>query len=153
MKLAVKVKRWLDDARPRAMTMVVLGVSYRDAIAQLMFFYTRSLIAIHGQRDKATAVMQVQRDVVCKYSKPPKNDLTAAALAAADSWASELANAGATFREAFFVFKRVLMESAIERAEGNRAEAARMLKVHRNTMWGSIPRSPREIWPLKKVSK
>ena len=150
-RLSAKVKGWLDDARPRALAMIEQRAKYHDALAWLMFFYTRATIARFGRARKAAMAMQVVGPgIVRRYSKPPSAELSPGAMNCAEQWSASLSAGAATFREALFVFKLSLMQTAIEQAGGSRADAAKMLGVHRNTLWQKMPNSPADIWPLKK---
>jgi DNA-binding NtrC family response regulator len=153
MKVSSQVKAWLSDSRPRARKLVTEEASYRDAMAELMFFYSRAMVAKLGKPVKAAPVMGVGTECVRKYTRPPKIELTMESRMTAQAWAVVLAGENATFREAMFVFRCTLIEAAIELADGNRGAAARMLKVHRNTMWQKLPSSPAEIWPTDKKGK
>jgi DNA-binding NtrC family response regulator len=149
MNLSDQVARWLVDAERKAAALATLKTPYHDAVNELMFFYTRALVAkCGGSKRKAGVAAQVHDKTVGRAVTPKNGRLAPAAKTIAEAWATGLANEGATYSEAMFVFKRTILLAAITATKGNRLEASRNLQVHRNTVW-RIPQSPDEMRPAR----
>lgn len=140
-----KHEQWLKQGAEHAARILQEQPTYASANEGLMFYYARKVIVLHGGNAYEAGQVVGVDDAVLKsrirevQSRGMK--LSPTAQQECETWATLLAMEGATYREAVFIFTRSLMEVAIEQAGGNRCEAARRLKVHRNTAW-RIPDKP-----------
>ena len=138
-----RYQAWLSDGRIHAEVMLSCGASYADAIAALRFFYGRKRLELARGSYREMAMdtgvaIDTARQLCRRY---PKGKLTYDALRQAALWSGGMAIHRVQYRYAIFVWTRCLLLTAITRAKGNRLQASRLLKVHRNTMW-RIPDSP-----------
>jgi predicted DNA-binding protein (UPF0251 family) len=131
-------ERWLE-----------LGTEHAAILLNQKSSYFRKALAMYGGKAaKAGRALEVSADIIRRNLKRANRaglaSLTSAAQLECERWATLLAVNGARYREALFVFNRSLFMTAIAQADGNHCEAARRLKIHRNTIW-RIPKSPRAV--------
>lgn len=147
-ELSENVQRWMKQGVLRAQGLIGMGGKYRSTMQHLLFFYARAMFSIHGTREKTAKAMGI-RYLQENWSTPPTStDLNPELIEAAKDWAVDLAKAGATCREATFVFRISLFRAAIDLAKGNRGEASRTLGVHRNTLWQKVITNPEKVQAL-----
>lgn len=137
-------EQWLNLGASHAAILLNEKASYYAAIDGLMFYYARKAVVMHGGKASiAGRAVQVTGSILAgRLRSAGQLELTQAAQQECERWATLLALNGAKYQEALFVFSRALMVTAIEQCQGNHCEAARRLKVHRNTTW-KVPRRPR----------
>lgn len=122
------------------------NASYENMRKALAFYYARKLFVLFsGSTVKAAAIAGVSRQ---SFRRLMLDTVAATRIRGienyAEQWGSWMAKEGASYRECLFVFSASLLRSAISRCNGNRRQAARMLKAHRNSMF-KIPLSPADI--------
>jgi hypothetical protein len=143
--VAAKYDARIAAGRQAVEPLIRAGVGYKGAIAVLAFYYCRKQIALHygSMTDAAAAAgmtWHCMRDRIDARAASGPASLPGGTI---EAWAAQLAADGLNYREATFIFKRTLLLTAIAIYGGNRVEAARRLKVHRNTTIPSrIPVAP-----------
>jgi hypothetical protein len=131
--------------------MLECGATYKVSLRALRFYFVRvALVRGSGKFVPTAAALGTSPGSLRIMAKPVvlrpgEIALTSSAKINAERWATHLATEDATlkYREALFIWSRSLLLAAIDRAKGNRMEASRKLKVHRNVLW-RVPSSPEQ---------
>lgn len=127
------------DSRAKAVEMVRRRVGYYEGITALAFYFIRKLVAMHGGNiaDVAREMDVAPKTVRATLQLQPLLG-GMEALHVAEAWATRLAAEGATYRQATQLFRRSLIDAAIEVCGGNKHAAARRLRIHVNTIKNAI---------------
>ena len=137
---------WLEAGRVFAERMIAERSTYASGRAALQFYFSRKSVELaQGSSVRAAGRIDVRPETLRKFlvTRGGVFGLKPDAQRQAEFWASSLAIHGAQYREALFTWNRCLLLAAIHYCNGNHLAAARLLDVHRNTVW-RIPDSPEQ---------
>lgn len=125
-----------NSASEEAAVIVRERVGYADArVAFTQALLDIAVAAAKGDKCKAASNLEIDRDTLRR--RGAKNGIEASpdARAALMRMASALYGRKYTYRDALARFDREIAAAALGETGGNHVAAAKLLRVHRNTIW------------------